>query len=269
MAMFTAFSSKASRRLPADVGNFSRAHAGQPNAGRSVMIGETFRAALCLPPYIFIAMKTALILTLALAALAPVQAQIFRSPSFGGVATGAIIGRNSGSLGHNAWRGAGYVAAAGLLFDGAFGPRYGYGYYDSRGRSAHRHFAPHMYVYRPASVVCSGVYDYNYNYDYAFEGRRDYRGSGLWLGTLAGAIIGHNSGSLGHNAWRGAAYGAGAGYLLGAIAESDARRREAIVERAAPVMAATAAQPQQVTIINNYYNAPATPMSSANGLFGR
>jgi hypothetical protein len=31
---------------------------------------------------------------------------------------------------------------------------------------------------------------------------------------------------------------------------------------------AAPAQPQQVTIINNYYNAP-TPMSSANGLFGR
>ena len=31
----------------------------------------------------------------------------------------------------------------------------------------------------------------------------------------------------------------------------------------------TQAQPQQVTIINNYYNAPATPMSSANSLFGR
>ena len=33
--------------------------------------------------------------------------------------------------------------------------------------------------------------------------------------------------------------------------------------------AAAPATPQNVTIINNYYNAPATPMSAANGLFGR
>jgi hypothetical protein len=32
---------------------------------------------------------------------------------------------------------------------------------------------------------------------------------------------------------------------------------------------AAPAQQQPVTIINNYYNAPATPMSAANGLFGR
>jgi len=55
--------------------------------------------------------------------------------------------------------------------------------------------------------------------------RPNYAGNGLLLGAIAGAIIGNNSGSLGHDAWRGAAYGAGAGLLLGAIAESSARRR--------------------------------------------
>ena len=38
------------------------------------------------------------------------------------------------------------------------------------------------------------------------------------------------------------------------------------VQQAAP---APAPQPQNVTIINNYYNSSPTPMSGANGLFGR
>jgi hypothetical protein len=214
-------------------------------------------------------MKTALVLILVLAAYAPAQAQIFRSPVFGGAVAGAIIGRNSGSLGHNAWRGAAYGAAAGLLIDGAFGPGYygGYGYYGRIDRRYGR-AGPQVYLYRDAPVVY-GDYGYDYNYDYAFDARPDYQASGLWLGALAGAIIGRNSGSLGHNAWRGAAYGAGAGYLLGSIAESNVRRREMVGGYAAPVAAAnaTSAQPQQVTIINNYYNT--TPMSSANSLFGR
>jgi hypothetical protein len=214
-------------------------------------------------------MKTALVLVLALAAYAPAQAQIFRSPVFGGAVVGAIIGHNSGSLGHNAWRGAAYGAAAGLLIDGAVGPGDyggGYGYYGSIDRRSGRS-APRVYVYQDAPVVY-GDYGYDYNYDYAFA-RPNYQASGLWLGALAGAIIGRNSGSLGHNAWRGAAYGAGAGYLLGSIAENNVRRREVLAGYPVSVPAANtaSAQPQQVTIINNYYNT--TPMSSANGLFGR
>jgi len=212
-------------------------------------------------------MKTALVLILALAAYAPAQAQIFRSPVFGGAVLGAIIGHNSGSLGHDAWRGAAYGAAAGLLIDGAFGPGYygGYGYYGTNDRR-YGWAGPGAYVYRAAPVVY-GDYGYDYNYDYAFYGRPDYQASGLWLGALAGAIIGRNSGSLGHNAWRGAAYGAGAGYLLGSIAESNVHRREILVGPSAPAAVAAPAQPQQVTIINNYYNT--TPMSSANSMFGR
>lgn len=212
-------------------------------------------------------MKTALVLLLAVAAYAPAQAQIFRSPVFGGAVLGAIVGRNSGSLGHDAWRGAAYGAAAGLLLDGAFGPGYygGYGYYGAVGRR-YGWATPGAYVYRAAPVVYAD-YGYDYNYDYAYSVRPDYQASGLWLGALAGAIIGRNSGSLGHSAWRGAAYGAGAGYLLGSLAESNVRRREILVGPAVSTAAAAPAQPQQVTIINNYYNA--TPMSSANGLFGR
>jgi hypothetical protein len=108
----------------------------------------------------------------------------------------------------------------------------------------------------------------------------------LVLGAVAGGIIGHNSGSFRHNGWRGAAWGAGAGWLLGSIVDSnryyggygyDYPRRSVVVERpvyvqeSAPVQAAApapAAAPQQVTIINNYYG-NATPMTQANSLFGR
>ena len=41
--------------------------------------------------------------------------------------------------------------------------------------------------------------------------------NGTIIGAIAGAIIGNNSGSLGHNSLRGAAYGAGAGLIIGSI----------------------------------------------------
>ena len=39
--------------------------------------------------------------------------------------------------------------------------------------------------------------------------------NGAVLGGVAGAVIGHNSGDLRHNGWKGAAIGAGAGLVLG------------------------------------------------------
>ena len=126
---------------------------------------------------------------------------------------------------------------------------------------------PPAYNYHPG---------YGVGYPHVTYGDYGYGGAssrGLLLGALAGGIIGHNSGTLGHSAWRGAAWGAGAGWLLGTIA--DARQRAVVSEApvilqtapAAPVQAAAPAQPPQITIINNYYNT--SPMSSANGLFGR
>jgi hypothetical protein len=99
------------------------------------------------------------------------------------------------------------------------------------------------------------------------------------LGALAGGIIGNNSRAFHHDAWRGAAWGAGVGWLLGSVADANRRvvyqnSAPVVVQSAAPapvpMQAQPAAQPAQqpVTIINNYYNT-STPMTGANQLFGR
>ena len=218
-------------------------------------------------------MKTTLLLGLALVTLAPAHAQIFRPSAVNGAVigglAGAVIGNNSGSLHHNAWRGAAIGATTGLLIGAAID--------DSRGRRGwhpHTHYRsrPDVYVYR-RDPFSYRTYRHRGNGPgyYYYSARPDYRASSVFFGGATGAIIGHNSRGLHHNAWRGAAWGAGLGYVFGSIAERNARSR-AVIETS-PAMAipspAPAVQPQQVTIINNYYNAPASPMSSANGLFGR
>jgi hypothetical protein len=208
-------------------------------------------------------MKTTIALALALLALAPAQAQIFRPESNGGVVlggiAGAIIGNNSGSLHHNAWQGAAIGAGAGLLFGSALG--------ESRYQNTWAGTqvpVPGAYVYRDSPCYYDGGPGYAYD-------RADYAATGTLLGGIAGAIIGNNSRS--HNAWRGAAIGAGAGYLLGSIAENNARRREAAAAPAvtmSPAPTAAAPAPQNVTVSNNYYgNSAPAPMAQANALFGR
>ena len=209
-------------------------------------------------------MKTLLSLGLAVLALTPVHAQIFgphaaNGALLGGIA-GAVIGNNSGS--HNGWQGAAIGAGVGALIGAAndHGDGYpggGYGYY---GGSAAQ--------------------------------------NGLWLGAMAGGIIGHNHGhdydhhgggdwhhhnNYYHNdGWRGAAWGAGAGWLLGSIIDANygyygngyydyGYPRTAVMPQPQPVYVQSAPQPaapQQVTIINNYYG-NASPMAGANSLFGR
>ena len=247
-------------------------------------------------------MKTSLSLCLALLAVSSASAQVFRPETvngavLGGIA-GAVIGNNSGSLNHNAWKGAAIGAGVGAVIGSAVGR-------DHDRRASHvdapRYRSP--YIYRDAPVVVyrgherggyygGGYYGggghYNGGGYYGGGGYYSgggyyggsYAGNGLVLGALAGGIIGHNSGSLRHNGWHGAAWGAGAGWLLGSIADANRRaviweRPPVYVEQAQPVMQAApapaaqpAAAPQQITIINNYYG-NAAPMSQANGLFGR
>lgn len=259
-------------------------------------------------------MKTSLTLCLGLFALVPLPAQVLRPEAvngalLGGVA-GAVIGNNSGSLNHNAWKGAAIGAAAGLIagdmagranagpahlgVSGAYVYRDSpvvYAGYRSGYSGGHAYRGGHGY---PAVVRHHGYYPrssygvsfgYYPGYDYGYYPYGGYYGSGsaavdgLWLGALAGGIIGHNSGEFRHNGWRGAAWGAGAGWLLGTVI--DANRRPVVYQApavtvpvaSAPAVAAPAAAPaaapQNVTIINNYYNGSAPPMSQANSLFGR
>lgn len=231
-------------------------------------------------------MKTIAALTLSLLALVPLQAQVFRPETvngavLGGIA-GAVIGNNSGDLHHNAWKGAAIGAVAGGLIGSAVGESRDY---ERRTQVP----VPHGYSYnrRPTynSYGSFGMYgsygshgSYGYGYarptyyysDYGYR-RPSYASSGLFWGGLTGAIIGNNSHH--RNSWRGAAWGAGAGLLIGAIADENARAREErvfVVPETQPAAATPPAQstPQNVTIINNYYGG-SSPMSSANGMFGR
>jgi hypothetical protein len=161
-------------------------------------------------------MKTNIAFALALLALVPAQAQVFGPESVGGVVlggiAGAIIGNNSGSLHHNAWQGAAIGAGAGLLFGSALG--------DSRYQNAWANTQvtmPGAYVYRDSPYYYAGGRGYAYD-------RPDYAATGTLLGGIAGAIIGNNS--HGHNAWRGAAIGAGAGYLFGSSCGRPDRNHE-------------------------------------------
>ena len=220
-------------------------------------------------------MKALLSFGLAALALTPVHAQIFgpRSGSgalLGGIA-GAVIGHNSGSLSHNGWQGAAIGAGVGALLGAAA---------DRNDARYDRSLSPSHggYIYRdsPGRYGGGGYY------------RGSATGDGLWLGAVASGIIGHNyGGNWRHNGWRGAAWGAGAGWLLGSLIDSDryyyggygydygygyGYPRAVVMAQPQPVVAqsapAAATAPQQITIINNYYG-NAAPMASANAMFGR
>ena len=210
-------------------------------------------------------MKTILSLCLALAVAASARAEIYRS---GGVHRGDdhYSGGHSGS--HTTVR-------IGI------GPGYGYGYGYGYG--------PRYYGYSPYRYVPVASYYDGYGYGYPYYDSGYYAApatsgaaNGLVLGALAGGIIGNNSGSLHNSGLRGAAWGAGLGWLLGTVADANrasaSTRAPVVVQQAAPapvqfqsapVPSQPAAAPppaQPLTIINNYYY---TPMSGANGLFGR
>jgi hypothetical protein len=207
-------------------------------------------------------MKIALSVALGLLALAPAQAQVF------GPRVSVGVGYSRGGWHHDGGHYRGHVSyRSGYYWGPSYvrvwpGYSYGYGYYPG--------------------------YDTAY-YPYSY-GTTTYGGSGaangLVLGALAGGIIGNNSGEFHHNGLRGAAWGAGVGWLLGTIADSSRRvvyqapvqtqpqvvyaqpaATAAAVGNVAGAVPTQAAQPQQVTIINNYYGTSA--MSQANGMFGR
>jgi outer membrane lipoprotein SlyB len=204
-------------------------------------------------------MKSLFALVSVLLAGVSASAQVFRPSAvdgalLGGIA-GAVIGHNSGSLNHNGWKGAAIGAGVGALLGTAAESHSAY-----EGR---RPVAPDGYVYR--SRVGGS-----------------YAADGLWVGAVAGGAIGHHRGfTRGRSAWVGAAWGAGAGWLVGSLLDANhgygrnffddgyprrviVAERDAVAVQAAPAPSA----PQQVTIINNYYGT-SSPMSGANSLFGR
>ena len=202
----------------------------------------------------------------------PAQAQWLSPDAFGGAVWGGLLG---GIIGHNSGRrtgeGIAIGAGAGLVLGALSGAGRGdSGYYPSYG-------ATPTYGYAPS-----------YGYDNRDYYRPNYAGTGAVLGGIAGAVIGNNSG---HRGLEGAAIGAGAGLLLGSIAEQSARRQE--ISRtygSTPVQATPIYQPPapyystipnapavpnapvvppaptHSTVVNPY---PASPMSRANSVFGR
>ena len=207
-------------------------------------------------------MKTTVAALLALLLIAPVQAEIFRP---GGGRSAPVDAPRGSSRGEHRpapsprWRDGHQHRGGGVVGfgHGYFGPGYGYAYYPG-----------YAYGYYPG-------YGADYPY-YGVHAEPSAASSGMLIGAIAGGIIGNNSGAFGHSGWRGAAWGAGAGLLLGSVVDAE-RAREVqvrapvptVVYAPAPAAAAApaASVPHQVTIINNYYGA--SPMSSANSLFGR
>lgn len=202
-------------------------------------------------------MKKLVLTGLIAVTLLPTQAQLFSRESLGGAALGGLAG---GIIGHNNGRrtaeGAAIGAGAGLLLGALVGhsrrDRYDYYYSDP---------APSYYYRRPNYAV-----------------------TGTVLGGIAGGVIGHHNG---RRTAEGIAIGAGAGLVLGGLAEYDARRREvaraqyaqpvyvgtpATVLTTTPVVTQAAQEP--VTVVNNTYNnyygsSTPSPMAGANALFGR
>src|SRR5512143_3071697 len=76
--------------------------------------------------------------------------------------------------------------------------------------------------------------------------------NGAVLGGVAGAIIGNNSGDLHHNAWRGAAFGAGAGLLLGSLA-ADAQDRRYATQVPVPDASRTYLYRDAAPVYGSYY----------------
>ena len=203
-------------------------------------------------------MKTTIsLLALGLAAV-PAQAQLFTPSTVSGAALGAIaggvIGNNSGS--HNGTQGAVIGALAGGLIGSMSAQSQREGTYYESYNSAPSYYYSSGPSYAPTAYYATPSY-----------ATPNYTATTTLLGGVAGAIIGHNSGG---RTWQGAAIGAGAGYLLGRLSEP---RRVTAVYAPYPYyrqpVAAPVTQPQQVTIINNYYGGTSTPMSSANAMFGR
>lgn len=199
--------------------------------------------------------KLLLMVLLAAGCAAQAKAQLLSSEAMGGALVGGVIG---GVVGHNSGRhvgqGAAIGAGAGLLL----------------GAISHNARARREYQ------SSQGYPDQGYA-----TSRPNYALTGAVVGGVAGGVIGHNSG---RQTGTGIAIGAGAGLLLGGIAEHNARQREAeAAERAALIHQAAANEAaqalpvettqrvvtQQTTVVQTLHVPSSPSMAPANALFGR
>lgn len=210
-------------------------------------------------------MKTMLLSCVAGAAMLSAQAQLFSPDAITGAGLGAMIGgisggdcHNGGFSGNDAAVGAGIGLLAGTLLGEArrqsepdtvgyaYAPApapavsFGYGY-GNCGSSAYVYYSPNYYTapgyyYRPAPQPVSTVYQ---------SSRPNYAVGGTLLGAASGALIGVGSDQAG----QGAAIGAGAGLVLGGIAEYASRKHEKKVA--------------QAQIVAQYQPQPPSPVAAA------
>jgi hypothetical protein len=220
-------------------------------------------------------MKTTFSLCLAALALAPAQAQIFRPEAVNGAVIGGLIGGVIGhqSGGHNGWQGAALGAAAGLLIGQAVGEAR-----DDRFEVPHR--GPAVYRSSPSLDVRIG---YGHGYGHRAYGVHGvYRHPGLF-GSHGWHRDRHpyyyRSAPL-RSVWSGPAYRQPwtlptgyptygySGYGDYPYLPAETPAVTVVPAAPAPAPAPAPAAPTSVTIINHYYQA-ASPMTSANALFGR
>ena len=210
-------------------------------------------------------MKMPICLALALLAALPGRAQIFGPNAAGGLWLGGLAG---GIIGHNdhnqTGRGIAIGAASGLIL-GSIADQANYDSYQRTEVSAPDYYGDRYY--QAPRYYYSDYSDTDYGY-----ARPNYAVSGTLLGGLAGGIIGYNNH---YQTGRGILIGAASGLILGSIAEQAAREREMAAERPVYVSApaeqapAPAAPEPQTQVAPAATPTPATPMSSANNLFGR
>ncbi len=193
-------------------------------------------------------MLPALFLLPALLASSPAHAQLFGPESMGGAVLGGIAG---GVIGHNNGRrtaeGAAIGAGAGALLGAIVGS-------ERRAASADN-WNPAPPTPHPHQRAVTGAV----------------------VGGIAGGIIGHNNGR--HTA-EGIAIGAGAGLLLGSLADRQAAQRQAAWQQppqyvvatpqspvATPTTEPAASEPILIRPVGGYSGTHT--MAGANSLFGR
>jgi uncharacterized protein YcfJ len=202
-------------------------------------------------------MKTVLLLILAGALVVPARAQLFGPESLTGALLGGVAG---GVIGHNNGRKTAEGAAIGAGVGAVLGAIVG-----NERRAEEGYPTEVVYSQRPPHAVTGAV-----------------------LGGIAGGVIGHNNGR--HTA-EGIAIGAGAGLLLGTLADQQSRsyrvgppppRYVAVAQPSVVTVSASVPQEQSVAvasapagnvILRNYPGtasaSDAPTMGGANALFGR